>query len=108
MPNHENFLTGESKRIIVTSMADIPVKNGAVDGKQKGVETLAGYLMSALDMEEKISHSVYRDYLNRAIWPDHLDDKTFSNIKECLTTLLEDTERHRKTILALSKEITGR
>ena len=67
-------------------------------------ETIAGFLASALDMEDEISNSVYRDYMKRENWPAGLKPDVFEEIKKHLTTLIEDTERHRKTILGLIKQ----
>lgn len=68
---------------------------------------LAGILLSALDMEDEIAHSVYRDYLDRGNWPVDLKDETFERIREYLTTLLDDTNRHRKIIRHLQSKLGG-
>ena len=36
---------------------------------QKEPKTVQGLLLSALDMEDEIAHSIYRDYMNRENWP---------------------------------------
>jgi uncharacterized membrane protein YheB (UPF0754 family) len=68
--------------------------------------TIAGVLASALDMEDQMSHSVYRDYLNRRLWPAHLSDETFGQIKEMLTTLLNETAKHERMITTLRTRLT--
>jgi hypothetical protein len=67
-------------------------------------DTLANFLTSALDMEDEISNSVYKDYVNAKNWPKNLKPEVFKNIKEYLTVLIEDTRRHRKIILGLIKQ----
>lgn len=64
-------------------------------------DVLANYLASALDMEDEIANSVYKDYILANNWPHSLRQDAFEKIKEYLTTLIEDTQRHRKTIAAL-------
>ncbi|MGA1980248.1 MAG: hypothetical protein ABSG99_06775 [Sedimentisphaerales bacterium] len=64
-------------------------------------DTLANFLTSALDMEDEISNSVYKDYVNAKNWPKNLKPEAFQQIKEYLTILIEDTRRHRKIIAGL-------
>jgi hypothetical protein len=68
--------------------------------------TVAGVLASALDMEDQMSHSVYRDYLNRTLWPKSLSNETFAQIREMLTTLLNDTAKHERMITTLRTRLT--
>ncbi len=68
--------------------------------------TLAGVLASALDMEDQMSHSVYRDYLNRRLWPEKLSDEAFGQIKEMLTTMLNETAKHERMITTLRTRLT--
>jgi hypothetical protein len=67
-------------------------------------DTLANFLTSALDMEDEISNSVYKDYVNAKNWPKTLKPEAFREIKEYLTILIEDTRRHRKIIAGLIKQ----
>ncbi len=62
---------------------------------------IAGYLASAMDMEDEISNGVYRDYMDPARWPPGIDMDVFQEIQKYLTTLIEDTERHRIKISGL-------
>jgi hypothetical protein len=55
-------------------------------------------------MEDEISNSVYKDYVNAKNWPKNLKPEAFRKIKEYLTVLIEDTRRHRKAILGLIKQ----
>jgi hypothetical protein len=64
-------------------------------------DTLANFLTSALDMEDEISSSVYKDYVKAENWPKTLRPDAFRQIKEYLTVLIEDTKRHRKIIASL-------
>jgi hypothetical protein len=67
-------------------------------------DTLANFLTSALDMEDEISNSVYKDYTDAKNWPKNLRPEAFQKIKEFLTILIEDTRRHRKIIAGLIKQ----
>ena len=69
------------------------------------LKTLQGLLLSASDMEDEIAHSVYRDYMERENWPAQLKDETFEEIRKYLTTLLDETERHRKIIKQLQSKL---
>ncbi|NIP25069.1 MAG: hypothetical protein GWN67_14865 [Phycisphaerae bacterium] len=73
-------------------------KDGPIDPKP---ETLAGFLAASLDMEDEISNGVYQDYMDPDNWPPGLDLNIFQEIRKDLTTLIEDTRRHRKIILGL-------
>jgi len=68
-------------------------------------KTFQGMLLSALDMEDEMAHSVYQDYMERKNWPAGLKDEIFEEIRNYLTTLLEDTERHRKIIKQLQSKL---
>jgi hypothetical protein len=71
------------------------------ENKQK---TLANFLASALEMEDEISNSVYKDYMDAKNWPKNLKPDIFESIKRHLNILIEDTQRHRKIILELIKQ----
>ena len=64
-------------------------------------DTLANFLTAALDMEDEVSNSVYKDYINAKNWPKNLKPEAFQKIKEYLNVLIEDTRRHRKIITGL-------
>jgi hypothetical protein len=66
---------------------------------------ISGILLSALDMEDEIAHSVYLDYMDRKNWPAELRDGTFEEIQEYLTILLDDTQRHRNMIKRLQSKL---
>jgi hypothetical protein len=68
------------------------------------VITLAGFLASALDMEEEISNSVYKDYMDAKNWPKNLKPKVFQNIRQYLNVLIEDTQKHKKIISGLIEQ----
>jgi hypothetical protein len=67
-------------------------------------DTLANFLTSALDMEDEISNSDYKDYVNAKNWPKTLKPEAFQKIKEFLTILIEDTRKHRKIIAGLIEQ----
>jgi len=79
-------------------------KQNSKKREKGGPETIAGYLASALDMEEEISNSVYRDYMNREYWPNNLEADAFESIRRHLAVLINDTARHKKMILELQKQ----
>lgn len=71
----------------------------------KKQKLISGILTSALDMEDEIAHSVYLDYMDRNNWPASLKDETFEEIEDYLTTLLDDTQRHRNMIKHLQSKL---
>lgn len=66
-----------------------------------GPKILAGYLATALDMEDQISISVYKDYMDAKNWPKNMPPEISQNIKQYLNVLIEDTRKHRQTVLGL-------
>ena len=66
-------------------------------------DTLAGFLASALDMEDEISNGVYKDYMDLENWTAGMDKDVYLEIRKNLTTLIEDTRRHRQVILGMVK-----
>ncbi len=62
-------------------------------------KVIGNYLISALDMEDEISNSVFCDYMDADNWPAELKPDIFQKIREYLTVLIEDTRKHRKIIL---------
>lgn len=58
-----------------------------------------------MDMEDEISNSVYRDYLDAKNWPGKLKGKEFEAIKAHLNTLIKDTERHKKIFSDLNNKL---
>jgi hypothetical protein len=67
-------------------------------------DTLANFLTSALDMEDEISNSVYKDYVNAKNWPKNLKPEAFQKISEYLNVLIEDTRKHKKIISGLIEQ----
>ena len=66
--------------------------------------TLGNFLVSALDMEDEINSSIYKDYMSVKNWPKKLKPEVFESIRKYLGILLEDTKRHRATIQSLIKK----
>jgi len=77
-------------------------RDGCANAGEPG--TVGGFLAAALNMEDQISQGMYEEYMARARWPAGLDDKTFKQIQERLTTLVEDTKKHSKILQALIKD----
>ena len=67
--------------------------------------TVEKLLVSALDMEDEIAHSVYLDYMDRRNWPEGIREKTLDQIRRYLTILLEDTRLHRKIVKSLQAKL---
>ena len=72
---------------------------------RKEPKTVQGLLLSAMDMVDEIAHSVYRDYMERENWPEDFKDDIFEEIRKYLTTLLNDTERHRNIVRNLQSKL---
>ena len=73
--------------------------------RSKQCKIISGILLSALDMEDEIAHSVYLDYMDRNNWPADLKEETFEEIQNYLATLLDDTQRHRNMIKHLQSKL---
>jgi hypothetical protein len=69
-----------------------------------GPKLLAGYLASALNMEDEISNGIYADYLDPKNWPEGIAPEVFKQITDRLTVLIDDTKKHKKIIEALAKK----
>jgi hypothetical protein len=67
-------------------------------------DTLANFLAAALDMEDEISNSIYKDYMDAKNWPKNLKPEAFQSIRQYLNVLIEDTRRHRKIIAGLIEQ----
>jgi len=72
---------------------------------KKHRKMIAGVLLSGLDMEEVIANGVYKDYLDRKNWPEHLKDDVFEEICTYLRTLIDDTARHKNIITHLMQKM---
>lgn len=69
------------------------------------IKLVAGFLASALDIEDSMSESVYGGFLKRETWPANLSDGDFRLIKENLFILIEETKEHQKTFLNLKNNL---
>lgn len=75
------------------------------DSRRREPRTISGLLVSALDMEDSMAHSVYEDYMDRKNWPAELKEGTFEEIRKHLTTLLGETRRHQTMIKHLQSKL---
>lgn len=75
--------------------------------KPEQVKLVAGFLASAIDMEDEMSRNVYGEFLSRENWPTLLDEESFKNIKELLIVLIRETERHREIFSDLLNKLPG-
>ena len=69
--------------------------------------TLAHFLSSALRLEEQLSNSVYRDYLDPEDWPVELRPDVFDEIRKRLAVLIEDSAKHEQIIHGLTRQYNG-
>jgi hypothetical protein len=65
---------------------------------------LSNFLASALDLEDEVSNSVYNDYMDAKNWPKNIKPEIFQNIRQYLTVLIEDTQKHKKIVLELMQK----
>ncbi len=83
--------------------------NSAYDSKEEFAghkhPKLKGYILSAIDMEDDFTKSVYQDYMKLSNWPAGLSEKTIKNIKSYLQILLDDTQKHKKRFLELKRKL---
>lgn len=82
-------------------MNENTANNDAEKPAEQKPKIIAGYLASAMDLEDEVSDSIYREYMEPARWPPGIDMDVFQEIQKYLTTLIEDTERHRIIISGL-------
>ena len=82
-------------------MNEDTANNGAGKSAEQKPKTIAGYLASAMDMEDEISNGVYQDYMDLDKWPAGIELDVFQEIRKHLITLIEDTKRHKVIISAL-------
>lgn len=68
-------------------------------------KVIAGFLTSAIDMEDEMSGDVYGEFLSRESWPVLMDEDAFQNIKELLTILIQETARHKKIFSELLNQL---
>lgn len=80
-------------------------ENGHKEPSGTRPKMIAGILQSALGIEEEISGSVYRDYMDRRNWPAEIKDETFEEIRKGLDTLLNDTRRHKRMVRFLLSKL---
>jgi hypothetical protein len=91
------------KIVYFSIMTENAAKNDKDRPSGQRPDILAGFLASALDMEDEISNSVYKDFMDLENWPAGMDMDIYLEIRKHLTTLIEDTRRHRKIVLGLMK-----
>ena len=83
-------------------MENSDTNNDKQDRPQPAI--LAGYLASALNMEDDILSGVYLDYLSPENWPEQINPEIFQKIRDRLTVLINDTKKHKKIIEAMAKK----
>lgn len=68
---------------------------------------IAHYVFASLDLEDKVSSSVYGQYLARDVWPDDITDEEFKVIQTNINTLIAETESHKKAFSLLKDNISN-
>ena len=81
-------------------------KNNGNNYNKSAVKTVGHYLASALDMEDQISNGVYQEYLDLNNWPADLETDKIEMVREYLTILIKDTEKHKNMFLDLNKRLS--
>jgi hypothetical protein len=79
-------------------------------GKQQdfGSENIiAGYIASALDIEDQVVEGIYTDYVKREAWPASMKEEAFQSIRTYLEILIKDSARHKKTVLSLQDRLNA-
>lgn len=77
-------------------------------GKQQDVgseKILAGYIASALDLEDQLLSSMYVDYMKQDAWPAAMKKEAIQSIRTYLEILLGDTEKHKRILLSLQDRL---
>ena len=69
------------------------------------VQLIAGFLATALEMEDDMSGDVYGDFLLNEGWPANFNGEAFKNVKHLLEVLIQDTEAHKKMFLVLINKL---
>ena len=68
-------------------------------------EIVKGYILSAIDMEERFAQGVYLDYTASKNWPVDVDKETYVKIQSLLKILIDDTVRHKNILSELKKKL---
>ena len=71
--------------------------------QRKSAKRLAAYLSTGIDMEDRCTGTTYKDYVQRERWPANMPEEAFNEVREHLTILLEDSNRHKEMILTLKR-----
>ena len=71
--------------------------------QKQSMKRLADYLATGLDMEDKCIGTTYENYLQRDRWPADLSGDDFNSIREYLTIMIEDSNKHKEMILTLKR-----
>lgn len=73
--------------------------------KRDSKNILGQYLASALDLEDHMSYKAYGEYLKRSAWPARLSAEAFSEIKQRINVLIEDTQGHQAALRLLREKL---
>lgn len=82
------------------------MKDGCNNNPGNGrLQSLEGFFLSALDMEEEFAKSVYRDYLDKTNWPGSANKDTLEKIQSFLEILIRNTAKHKSKLCELKKKL---
>ena len=71
--------------------------------QKKSMKRLTDYIATGLDMEDKCLSTTYENYLQRERWPADLSEDDFNNVREYLTIMIEESNKHKEMILTLKR-----
>ena len=69
------------------------------------IKRIGGYILSAIDMEERFASGVYLDYTDKKNWPADVNKDTYEKIQSLLNILIDDTTRHKNVFVELKKKL---
>ena len=70
-------------------------------------DNLTGMLEKSLANEDEFIISYGKDFLDNVMKSNALNDEEKREIKDLMTALLEDTERHKETVELLIEKVKG-
>jgi hypothetical protein len=84
------------------------IENNKEPIEKSSVKLIGSYIVSAMDMEDKILESSYADYMGRQNWPNNLSEQAFNEIIKYLTLLIDETKMHQKMFQNLKDRLAAK
>ncbi len=66
---------------------------------------IAGQLLSAIEMEDHVSADAYAVFLESSTWPSEMPADVLDNIRRLVTTLIDQTDRHKHAFRQLQDNL---